>query len=201
MLITQNIYCFRDTCSSEAELFSFLLSGLQKCLQESCRPGELLCWCLSSVRDVKVLLQWYRKAHGQLSRCFTAEHWRVPSVPHQTSCFNLFRWLNTWSSEMRYFPSPPCHWKPFSDFLMGLTNLLRENYSGELCGTDRSACVHCLALLEGMGTIVETECGTRKGIAKSRKTEIEGRSRTNRKVNESPSLYSKQQKSSMEEFR
>lgn len=43
MLITQNIYCFRDTRSSEAEFFSFLLSGLQKCLQMSCRPGESLC--------------------------------------------------------------------------------------------------------------------------------------------------------------
>lgn len=74
---------------------------------------------------------------------------------------------------------------------MGLTDLLRENYSGELCGIGRSACVCSLALLEGMGTVVETERGTRKGIEKEEK-QIEGRNRINRKVNEkSVSFYSK----------
>lgn len=52
-----------------------------------------------------------------------------------------------------------------------------------------------------MGTVVETECGTGKRIEKEEK-QIEGRSRTNRKVNEkSVSVANSRNEIILEEFR
>lgn len=64
---------------------------------------------------------------------------------------------------------------------MGLSNLLRGNYGGELHGIDQSACVRCLAL--------ETVWGLERS-RKRRKPEIEGRSRTNRNVDEKSGSFS-----------
>lgn len=51
---------------------------------------------------------------------------------------------------------------------MGLTNLLRENYSRELCGIDRPACVCCYSQFSSAGrrgdSRRDVECRTGKGI-------------------------------------
>lgn len=62
---------------------------------------------------------------------------------------------------------------------MGLTNLLSENYSGELHGAYRSAHVLCSALLEGMETIEETEPKMWNLERNRKRRKPEGSSRTN----------------------
>lgn len=82
-----------------------------------------------------------------------------------SSCFNLLCDLAPDRSAARATSSLPLE---TCEYFMGLTNLLRENYSRELCGIDRPACARCYLQFSSAGrhgdSSRDIEWRTGKGI-------------------------------------